>query len=105
MLEVNKETFEAEVLNSKGLVLVDFWSPKCVPCMELLPHVQELEGRFQGVKFCKLNILENRRLAMGQKVMGLPTILIYKDGEKAVELSKDFSHEDLETKLKEVTGA
>jgi thioredoxin 1 len=105
MLEVNKENFEAEVLNTKGLVLVDFWSPKCVPCMELLPHVQELEGQFAGVKFCKLNILENRRLAMGQKVMGVPTILIYKDGEKVVDLSKDFTLEDLTAKLNEVTGA
>jgi len=105
MLEVNKENFEAEVLNTKGLVLVDFWSPKCVPCMELLPHVQELEGQFEGVKFCKLNILENRRLAMGQKVMGVPTILIYKDGEKVVDLSKDFTLEDLTAKLNEVTGA
>jgi thioredoxin 1 len=104
VLELNKENFEAEVLSSKGLVLVDFWSPKCVPCMELLPHVEELEGKFEQVKFCKLNILENRRLAIGQKVMGLPTIIIYRDGEKIVELSKDFTHEDLEAKLNEVTA-
>ena len=88
MLELNKENFEAEVLSSKGLVLVDFWSPKCVPCMELLPHVEELEGKFEQVKFCKLNILENRRLAIGQKVMGLPTIIIYRDGEKLSSSAK-----------------
>jgi len=102
MLEVNKENFEQEVLNQKGLVLVDYWSPKCEPCMELLPSMEELEAKFESVKFCKLDILKNRRLAIGQKVMGLPTILIYLDGEKKGELSKDFSIEDVEQKLREL---
>jgi thioredoxin 1 len=102
MLELNKENFEQEVLKGEGLVLVDFWSPKCEPCLELLPHVEELAGRHENVKFGKLNIIENRRLAIGQKVMGLPTILFYKDGEKARELSKDFGIEDVEQKLKEL---
>ncbi|MTI94617.1 MAG: thioredoxin [Firmicutes bacterium] len=104
MLELNKENFEEQVLNSQGLVLVDFWSPKCEPCMELMPHVTELAGKYKGVKFGKVNILENRRLAIGQKVLGLPTILIYKDGEKVAELSKDFTIEDVETTLKEQLG-
>jgi len=64
--------------------------------------VEELAGRYDNVKFGKLNIIENRRLAIGQKVMGLPTILFYMDGEKAGELSKDFSIEDVEAKLKEL---
>lgn len=102
MLELNKENFEQEVLQADGLVLVDYWSPKCEPCMELLPHVEELAGRYQDVKFGKLNIVQNRRLAIGQKVMGLPTILIYRNGEKAAELSKDFSIEDVEQKLREL---
>lgn len=104
MLELNKENFEQEVLAETGLVLVDFWSPKCDPCMELLPHVEELAARYPEVKFAKLNILENRRLAIGQKVMGLPTILVYKNGERAAELSKDFQIEDVEDKLKELSA-
>lgn len=102
MLELNKDNFEQEVLKDEGLVLVDFWSPKCEPCLELLPHVEELAGRYENIKFSKLNIIQNRRLAIGQKVMGLPTILFYKNGEKAAELSKDFSIEDVEAKLKEL---
>lgn len=104
MLELNKENFEELVLSSKGLVLVDFWSPKCEPCMELMPEVVELAGQFDSVQFGKVNILENRRLAIGQKVMGLPTIVIYKDGEKAAELSKDFTIEDVAAKLSELAG-
>lgn len=102
MLELNKENFDAEVLQSQGLVVVDFWSPKCEPCKELMPHVEELASRYPAVKFAKLNIMENRRLAIGQRVMGLPTILIYKDGEKVAELSQDFQIEDVEAKLKEL---
>lgn len=102
MLNLDKENFGEEVLESKGLVLVDFWSSKCEPCIELMPAVEELASRYPTVKFTKLNILENRRLAIGQKVMGLPTILIYKDGEKIAELSKDFQIEDVEAKLGEL---
>lgn len=104
MLELNKENFDAEVLQSQGLVVVDFWSPKCEPCKELMPHVEELASRYPAVKFAKLNIMENRRLAIGQRVMGLPTILIYKDGEKVAELSQDFQIEDVEAKLKELSA-
>lgn len=104
MLELNKENFEQEVLQAQGLVLVDFWSPKCEPCMELMPAITELSEQYSAVKFGKVNIMENRRLAIGQKVLGLPTILIYKDGEKVAELSKDFSVEDVEAELKRLLG-
>jgi thioredoxin 1 len=102
VLELSKENFDAEVLESQGLVVVDYWSPKCEPCKELMPHVEELAGRYPAVKFAKLNILENRRLAIGQRVMGLPTIIFYKDGEKAAELTQDIQIEDVEAKLKEL---
>jgi len=104
VLELDKENFAAEVLEAQGLVLVDFWSPKCEPCKALLPGLEELAGRYPAVKFAKLNILENRRLAIGQRVMGLPTILIYRDGEKVAELSQDFQIEDVEAKLKELSA-
>jgi thioredoxin 1 len=90
MVQVDKVNFEEEVLQAKGPVLVDFWSTKCEPCMALLPDVEALEAKYGGqIKFCKLNVLENRRLAISQKVLGLPTICIYKDGEKVAELTKD----------------
>ncbi len=90
MIEVNKENFEAEVLQAPGAVLVDFWSEKCEPCMALVPDIEQLAAKYAaGMKFCKLNVLENRRLSIGQKVLGLPTIIVYKNGEKAAELTKD----------------
>lgn len=90
MLEVNKVNFEEEVLQAPGVVLVDFWSEKCEPCMALVPEVEALATKYAGkMKFCKLNVLENRRLAIGQKVLGLPTIAVYKSGAKVAELTKE----------------
>ncbi|MGO1469490.1 MAG: thioredoxin TrxA [Tissierella sp.] len=83
MLELNKENFEEEILKSEGLVLVDYWSPSCEPCKALMPHVEELEKTHgENIKFASLDITKARRLAIGQKVLGLPVIAIYKDGEK-----------------------
>ena len=90
MLELNKENFGAEVLETEGLVFVDFWSPSCAPCMALLPEVEAFaEKNAAKAKFCKLDSGSNKRLAIAQKVMGLPTLAIYKGGEKVAVWSKD----------------
>lgn len=94
MLSVDKNTFEDEVLKENGLILVDFWSDGCEPCKALMPHVEDLENMFSQVKFCKLNTTKARRLAISQRVLGLPTIVLYKDGEKLSELTKDDATKD-----------
>jgi thioredoxin 1 len=82
LLAVDKKNFEEEVLQFKGVAVVDFWSQKCEPCKALMPEVEELAAKYEGkAKFCKLDTGGNRRLAISQKVMGLPTIAFYKDGE------------------------
>ncbi len=90
MLAVDKSTFEAEVLQAEGYVLVDFWSEGCEPCKALMPDVVALSEKYEGkMKFCKLDTGKARRLAIKQKVLGLPTLAIYKDGEKIDEVTKD----------------
>ena len=90
MLEVDKTTFEEEVLKAEGYVLVDFYGDGCVPCAALMPHVHALADEYgDKIKFCSINTSKARRLAIGQKVLGLPTITVYKDGEKVDELVKD----------------
>lgn len=90
MIVLDKNTFAEEVLNSKGLVLVDFFGDGCAPCDALMPHVVELSEKYKDqLKFCKLNTTKARRVSISQKVMGLPAILIYKDGEKIDELVKE----------------
>ena len=90
MLEVDKTTFEEEVLKAEGYVLVDFYGDGCVPRAALMPHVHALADEYgDKMKFCSINTSKARRLAIGQKVLGLPTITVYKDGEKVEELVKD----------------
>ncbi len=90
MLAVDKDTFEVEVLKAEGHVLVDFWSEGCEPCKALMPHVHELAEKYEGkMKFTSLDTGKARRLAISQKILGLPVIAIYKDGQKIDELVKD----------------
>jgi len=90
MIIVNKDTFEAEVQQNAGPCVVDLWGPQCVPCLALMPEVEKLAATFDGkVKFCKLNVAENRRLVIGLRVMAVPTILFYKGGECVNRLSGD----------------
>lgn len=105
MLELNKDNFEAEVLNySEKPVFVDFWGDKCEICKDLMPGVHELEHKYEDkIKFASLNISSARRLAIGQKVLGLPTMIIYKNGERAKVITPDkiSNLSDVENFIKE----
>lgn len=82
MFIVDKENYDAEVVESALPAIVDLWGPQCGPCLALMPAVEQLAEEFDGkIKFCKLNVAENRRQAITLKVMGVPTILFYKGGE------------------------
>ncbi|RDY24490.1 thioredoxin [Romboutsia maritimum] len=90
MVSVDKDTFEREVLSSEGVVAVDFLSQACEPCKNLLPEVEKLADKYKGkIKFCKLDTTRAKRLAITQKVLGLPTVAIYKNGEKIDEVTKE----------------
>lgn len=104
MLAVDKDNFEAEVLQAEGLTLVDFWGPKCEKCLAVMPDVEDLSKVYgDKVKFCKLDTTGNRRLAISQKVLGLPVIAFYRGGEKIAELAKDdVTRENIEAKIKEL---
>jgi len=90
MLVLDQNNFEQEVLQSEGYVLVDYWGDSCAPCLALMPDVEALAAEYEGkVKFGKLNTNQARRLAISQKVLGLPTIILYKDGQKIADATKD----------------
>jgi len=95
MLELDKETFEAEVITAEGTIFVDFYSDGCEPCKALMPVVEALSEKYSDkMKFTKINTMKARRLAIAQKVLGLPVMAIYKSGEKVVELVKDDCTEE-----------
>jgi thioredoxin 1 len=94
MLDLTKENFEEEVLKAQGTVLVDFCSDGCVPCQALMPFVHSMEAKHGSkIKFTSLNITRARRLAIGQRILGVPVIAIYQRGEKVEELVKDDATE------------
>ena len=80
MLELTKENFEAEVLQATGKVFVDYYGDGCVPCAALMPHVHAFAEKYTTLKFCALHTTKARRLAIGQKILGLPVIAIYENG-------------------------
>lgn len=103
MLEVDKNTFEQEVKQAEGYVFVDFFGDTCVPCKALMPFVHEMADKYgDKIKFCSLNTTKARRLAIGEKVLGLPVMAIYKDGQKVKELVKEECTEQaIENLIKE----
>lgn len=102
MLEVTKETFEAEVLQAEGKVLVDFYGDGCVPCQALMPHIHEFAETYgDKMKFAALNTTKARRLAIAQKVLGLPVIAIYEGGTMIDSCVKeDATVENVEAMIK-----
>jgi thioredoxin 1 len=75
-------TFETEVLKSPVPVLVDFWAPWCTPCRMIAPSVEALAQEYSGqVKVGKLNIDTAQMVAQRYRVMSIPTLLIFKNGQ------------------------
>lgn len=83
VVHLNKDNFKSEVLDSKGLVLVDFWATWCGPCQMLGPVIEEIAGEVTDVKICKLDVDENQELAKEYRVMSIPTLIVFKDGQIA----------------------
>lgn len=81
-IEVNDTNFEHEVLKSQLPVVVDFWASWCRPCDMIAPVIEEISNDYQGkIKVCKINVDDNPQLAVQFKIMSIPTVMIFKDGE------------------------
>ena len=81
VLEINDQNFDNEVIKSKIPEVVDFWAPWCGPCRSLGPITEKLSEAYAGkVKFCKINVNENREMSGKYKVMSIPLVLFFKDG-------------------------
>lgn len=81
MTILTKDNFDKEVLSAEQLTVVDFWASWCGPCMMLKPIFEELSGEMPEVKFCKVDVDEERDLAIEYGVESIPTLLFFKGGE------------------------
>ncbi len=80
--EVNDETFEADVLNATGPVLVDFWAPWCGPCRTMSPVIEEIAREHSGkVTVRKLNVDDSQVTAARYEVLSIPTLFVFEGGE------------------------
>lgn len=80
-MQVTKNNFDKEVLEHKGLVLVDFYADWCGPCMMLKQELENVGKNNKDLKICKINTDEEQELAIKFGVMTIPTVYIYKDGK------------------------
>lgn len=81
IVNVTDDTFEQEVLQAEGPVLVDFWAPWCGPCKMIAPLLEELASTYDGkIKICKVDVDSNKEIPAKFNIRGIPTLTVFKAG-------------------------
>ena len=83
-IKVTDQSFQSDVLDSKTPVMVDFWAEWCQPCRQIAPALEELASEYEGkITVAKVNIDENPQVPTKYGVRGIPTLMIFQNGQVA----------------------
>lgn len=105
-LELTADNFAAEVLESDVPVLVDFWAVWCAPCRMIAPMVEEMADTYNGkIKVGKLNVDDNGEIAARFNIRGIPTLLMFNQGQVADQMVGAGSRDTLVNMIEKVSGA
>ena len=86
-ININKNNFQNEVMNSDKTVLLDFWAPWCAPCRMVVPIIEEIAGERPDSKVGKINVDEQPELASEFSIMSIPTLVVMKNGKIVQQVS------------------
>ena len=100
IIDLTKENFQAEITKSDKPVLVDFWAVWCGPCQMMAPILHELEAEMPDVQIGKVNVDEQMDLARQFRVVSIPTLIIFKNGQEVQRMVGVTSREELKDALK-----
>ena len=86
-ININKNNFQNEVMNSDKPVLLDFWAPWCAPCRMVVPIIEEIAGERPDIRVGKINVDEQPELASEFSIMSIPTLVVMKNGKIVQQVS------------------
>ena len=94
---ITSNNFNSDVLENGKLVLVDFWAEWCGPCKQIAPRLEELENKYENnLSVCKVDVDQNRDLALEYNVRSIPSLLLFKSGQNIDTLIGAVTLEELE---------
>lgn len=99
IIKLDAKNFHDEVLNAKGIVLVDFWADWCGPCKMLAPILEEIAKENTLCKIAKVNVDDNGDLAVEYGIRSIPTMIIFKDGVKVDQIVGLRQKSEIQEKL------